>query len=161
VRFQGEIDAGTITIHRKYSAHAVESFDDQQFDWVYVDGLHTQEAVAEDLRCYAPKVKHDGFICGHDYTNHAAAQHMRFGVIEAVNEFVRETPYTFLALTLEPFPTFVLSAEPDSERCQEFMIYATHALDIALEVEGFEDKNFTQVMAEFSDGKKILISRIS
>jgi hypothetical protein len=41
------------------------------------------------------------------------------------------------------------------------MIYATHALDIALEVEGFEDKNFTQVMAEFSDGKKKLISRIS
>ena len=86
---------------------------------------------------------------------------MRFEIIEAVNEFVRETPYTFLALTLEPFPTFVLSAEPDSERCQEFMIYATHALDIALEVEGFEDKNFTQVMAEFSDGKKKLISRIS
>lgn len=160
-RFKDEVDQGTVTIHRDYSNNVIGTFDDHQFDWVYVDGMHTQDAVAADLRLVAPKVKADGFICGHDYTNHAAAQRMKFGVIEAVNAFVRETPYSFIALTLEPFPTYVLSAEPESERCLEFITYATHALDIALEVDGFEDKNFSQAMAEFSDGKRKLISKLS
>ncbi|MGA0393193.1 MAG: class I SAM-dependent methyltransferase [Rhodospirillales bacterium] len=160
-RFKDETDKGVVTIHRNYSTEAVKYFGDQQFDWIYVDGMHTEQAVAEDLRCFAPKVKPGGFICGHDYTNHAAAQRMKFGVIEAVNTFVRETSFEFIALTLEPFPTYVLSAEPNSALCKEFLTYATHGLDIALAIDGFEDKNFSQTMAEFSDGKRKLISKLS
>ncbi len=160
-RFKDAIDNEIITVHREYSADAVKSFDDRSFDWVYIDGMHTYDAVSEDLRHYAPKVQADGFICGHDYTNNPAAQRMNFGVIEAVNGFVRETDYTFVALTLEPFPTYILSANPTSARCQEFITYATHGLDVAFEVEDFEDKNFSHVFAEFSDGKKKLIPRLS
>ncbi|MEQ8194944.1 MAG: class I SAM-dependent methyltransferase, partial [Rhodospirillales bacterium] len=159
-RFADPITQGTVTVHRKYSADAAKLFDDRYFDWVYIDGMHTYDAVAADLRDYLPKVNPDGFICGHDYTNHPVAQRMNFGVIEAVNEFVRQTPCSFLALTLEPFPSYVLGVDENSERCREFTALTVHGLPIALQVDGFENRQFSQIVAEFSDGTKKVISRL-
>ena len=63
----------------------------------------------DDLRAFYPKIKDRGYILGHDYTNHESARRMNFGVIEAVNEFCRDTECHFLALTAEAFPTYLLA----------------------------------------------------
>jgi len=115
-RFRAQIDGGVVTVHRDYSADAAIFFGSGQLDWIYVDGMHTAAAAYEDLVTYAPKIKADGFIAGHDYTNHSQAQKWNFGVVAAVNKFVLEFDYEFVALTVEPFPTYVLTRSKDAAR---------------------------------------------
>ena len=107
-RFRDKIDGNTVCVHRDYAEDAVSFFADRQLDWVYVDGMHTFDAAYHDLTAYQHKVKADGFIVGHDYTNNIQARQWNFGVVEAVNRFVLEFGYEFVALTLENFPTYVL-----------------------------------------------------
>lgn len=86
-RFQREIKAGQVTLHRKSSEAAHVDFSDAYFDWIYVDGNHRYEFVAQDLRLFYPKVKPGGFICGDDYGN---AGWWEGGVRRAVDEFVQQ-----------------------------------------------------------------------
>jgi len=107
-RFQNEIAHGVVEVHRDYSEDAAIFFAAGQLDWIYVDGMHTEAAAHQDLTTYARLVKDDGFILGHDYTNHVQARAWNFGVVEAVNRFVKESGFEFVALTMEAFPTYLL-----------------------------------------------------
>ena len=120
-RFKPEIDAGQVVLHRTYSTTAAPTFADQQFDWVFVDGLHSREGVSADLAAFKNKVKPNGFILGHDYTNHAPAMQSGFGVVEAVHDFVAEHGYHFLVMTMENFPTYVLTPSRNSEEAMVFV----------------------------------------
>ncbi|MGZ4689502.1 MAG: class I SAM-dependent methyltransferase [Acidimicrobiia bacterium] len=66
-RFAAEIRSGTVVMHRATSADAALTFDDEYFDWVYIDGDHSYEAVLADLRAFTPKVKRGGLVTGDDY----------------------------------------------------------------------------------------------
>lgn len=113
--FAEEVEKGQVEIHRAYSSDAVTSFADGQLDWIYIDGLHSYDGVISDLTLYKDKVKPDGLIVGHDYTNHVKARGMGFGVVEAVNDFVRRENYAFIALAIqEAFPTYVLARTQDT-----------------------------------------------
>jgi len=46
---------------------ALDLFQDQSLDFIYIDANHTYEAVVEDLRKWYPKVRPGGLIMGHDY----------------------------------------------------------------------------------------------
>jgi hypothetical protein len=50
----------------KDSEEAAKEVSDEHFDYVYIDGDHTEEAVAKDLRLWYPKVKKGGMLGGHD-----------------------------------------------------------------------------------------------
>lgn len=54
------------TVHRKTSAEAVNSFEDNALDFVYVDGCHQPEFVQQDLDLWWPKIHEGGFLFGHD-----------------------------------------------------------------------------------------------
>ncbi|HEX3431050.1 MAG TPA: class I SAM-dependent methyltransferase [Rhizomicrobium sp.] len=56
-----------VVIHRMASADAARLFDDEFFDWVYVDGDHSRSAVMADLRTWWPKIKFGGQLVGDDY----------------------------------------------------------------------------------------------
>lgn len=94
-RFDEEIRAGQVLVHRSYSDVASEEFEDSCFDWIYIDGNHLYEFVRNDLELYYPKVKVNGYITGDDYG--AQDSWWENGVQEAVNEFVSQWP----ELTLE------------------------------------------------------------
>ena len=65
------------------SDEAANDFQEQQFDFIYIDGLHTYDGVKKDIINYLPLVKKGGVIGGHDYTmDH---EHL-VGVYQAVNE---------------------------------------------------------------------------
>ena len=49
------------------SLEACKQFDDESLDFVYIDAEHTYEALFNDLKAWTPKVKKDGWICGHDW----------------------------------------------------------------------------------------------
>jgi predicted O-methyltransferase YrrM len=78
-----------VTIHSNVqtlvmtSDEAAEILNEDMFDFIYLDGLHTYEGVKTDIINYLPKVKEGGVIGGHDYTNQIP--HL-VGVYQAVNE---------------------------------------------------------------------------
>lgn len=97
---KAEIDAGIVELNRGYSFDVLPGFENDYFDWVYVDAGHEYLNVKNDLNALLPKVKPGGLICGHDYIRWARPT-KRYGVIEAVNEFVNQTGSHFLYLTNE------------------------------------------------------------
>lgn len=67
------------------SDEAASYFVDEALDMVYIDGNHSYEYVKEDLLLWWPKVREGGILSGHDYVNRD-----RFGVVDAVDEFLEE-----------------------------------------------------------------------
>jgi len=63
------------------SIDAVNKFDNESLDFVYIDGDHQYETVLQDISLYYPKVKKGGLVSGHDYGRRWP------GVPKAVNEF--------------------------------------------------------------------------
>ena len=153
-KFAPQIEAEVVKVHRDYSENVADAFPDEFFDWIYIDANHTYEACLSDLRLYAPKVKSNGFVCGHDYANHASAQAMQFGVVEAVNQFVCETGYDFTLLTHEPFPTYVISKSVDHDMHKAVINSAIVHCGIQTEVRNAARKIYQQLIIGMPDGQK-------
>ena len=85
-RFKGPIESGQVVIHRGRSQVVLKTFEDNTFDWVYLDTSHKYEDTLEELEVCRRKVKDDGLIAGHDYTAGNVDSRLRYGVVEAVNE---------------------------------------------------------------------------
>ena len=69
-----------VEIIRGKSEDVVTLFPDQFFDYVYIDGEHSYDAVKRDLNNYFPKIKVGGYLIGDDYG--------WTGVAPAVQEFL-------------------------------------------------------------------------
>lgn len=85
--FQEQINNEQVHIHKKLSTDAAFDFEDNYFDWIYIDTNHTYETTRDELRLYAPKMKKGGIIAGHDYVTGNWITTFRYGVVEAVHEF--------------------------------------------------------------------------
>lgn len=75
------------TLIRETSMEAVENFEDDELDFVFIDGNHTYEHALEDITEWSKKVKPGGIIAGHDYK---ADPTRKYGVIEAVQNYTKE-----------------------------------------------------------------------
>lgn len=79
-------------IYKMPSLEAVKKFEDNYFDFVYIDADHRYEAVKADIIAWLPKVRAGGFLCGHDYGE-------KDGVTKAVDELFpdaeKDTDYTW------------------------------------------------------------------
>lgn len=109
-RFEGD---PRVRLHRQFSYKAAGSFPDGYFDFVYIDGDHHYEFALRDLQDYAAKLKPGGLLFGHDFFEDAFASREHYGVIEAVNAFLKRSDFRFLMLTAEPFSTFCLARRLD------------------------------------------------
>jgi hypothetical protein len=49
-----------------YSYNVVSMFEDNEIDFLFIDGDHTYDAVSQDFELYFPKVKKGGLIFLHD-----------------------------------------------------------------------------------------------
>jgi len=150
--FDAEITQGQVEIHRCTSEEALDRIDDGALDWVYIDGNHTYEAVLEDLSGYWDKVGGDGFILGHDYTNHAAYRAMGFGVVEAVNAFCSDKQTPILILTYDPEPTDLLAKNPDAEVTHWLLGTLMQSFHF-IEIRDFPDRGMVHKQAQFPGGK--------
>lgn len=100
-RFQKEIGQGQVEINIGKSFALAETFPDQYFDWIYIDTDHSYETTKKELESYAPKMKHGGIICGHDYILGNWNGMVRYGVVEAVAEFCTKHNWELLYITTE------------------------------------------------------------
>jgi len=73
-----------------------ENFDDNNFDWVYIDTLHDEINVKKELNAWYPKLRSGGLMSGDDYGDQSDRWQKKFGdyaqiynwnVIKAVKEF--------------------------------------------------------------------------
>lgn len=82
-----------IKIIKDFSVSAAQSFSDEYFDFVYIDADHTEDAVSKDILAWWTKVRKGGILAGHDYSPAIVTYPdnivLKFGVIEAVNKFVK------------------------------------------------------------------------
>lgn len=65
--------------HRMTSDEAALTFEDNYFDFIFIDGLHTYEQLTLDCQNYYSKLKPGGLFAGHD-----------FNVIPGVNRAAKE-----------------------------------------------------------------------
>jgi len=72
-----------VKIHRAYSTDAVKAYENEYFDFIYIDASHAYKNVKVDIHDWWPKVKIGGIIGGHDYFYF-------IGVKNAVDEFAKE-----------------------------------------------------------------------
>jgi len=63
------------------STDAASHFEDNSFDYIYVDARHDYCAVTEDIEYYWPKVKPGGIMAGHDFVDSQYAME-KLGEIE-------------------------------------------------------------------------------
>ena len=88
-RFSNEILNGQIVIHRGFSEEIMPKFDNDFFDWIYVDGNHLYEYVKKDLQLCYEKIKDYALITGDDYYDLPPdGDWSEGGVKKAVDEFI-------------------------------------------------------------------------
>lgn len=99
--FSADIASGGVYLNRGFSWDVLEEFQDEYFDWVYLDTSHKYDETARELAVCRLKMKPGGMILGHDYTVGNFECSVRYGVIEAVNEFCVRHDWELLYLTNE------------------------------------------------------------
>lgn len=73
------------TIIRKFSLDAVKDFKDGSLDYVYIDGNHDFQNVANDTAEWLRKVRVGGILAGHDFERHKGKSYIH--VMECINGF--------------------------------------------------------------------------
>ena len=157
-KFEKEISIGQVQIVRSLSSKCLDMFPDNYFDWIYIDADHSYKGALTDLQLYAPKVKREGFILGHDYTQ-GAMYGWDFGVIEAVNDFVYANKFHFLALTLrEGFPSFVISKIYERE-ADDLLSNIVNNSSFTLDIDNFVDYKFSHTILK-GNGKDVVLAKL-
>lgn len=100
-RFAREIGDKSIILHRGDSEATMAAFPDHSFDWIYLDTTHIYDKTVRELAICAAKVKPGGWLCGHDYTVGSWIEGVRFGVVDAVNQFCNDHGWDLVYLTNE------------------------------------------------------------
>jgi predicted O-methyltransferase YrrM len=59
--------SGRFMLNKKTSDDAVVDYNNEFFDFIFIDGLHTYNQVFIDCQKYYSKVKSGGIFAGHDY----------------------------------------------------------------------------------------------
>jgi hypothetical protein len=154
-KFAPQIANGIVEVHRATSTEVVDSFPDEYFDFVFIDAVHTYNGCLNDLRAFDKKVKRNGFIAGHDYQTIPVARAEHNAVIQAVHHFVIETEYTFLALTFEEAPSYVIAKDPNSRPTIDFITNCARNHLVMAQIANAEHKVFEQIEVPFAPQKYI------
>lgn len=88
--FNSKMFGKPIKVIRDYSFNVAKQFPNECFDIIYIDADHTYEACLRDIEDWYPKVKKRGVLTGDDYRNHKTKTGVKFGVIKAVQTFIKK-----------------------------------------------------------------------
>jgi hypothetical protein len=92
-----------IKLLKGYADKVLLTYEDNFFDFVYIDTSHLYEETKMELEICFKKVKSGGLISGHDYNPHTTP-----GVVQAVNEFCAEHGLKIIAVTRDILPSFLI-----------------------------------------------------
>jgi hypothetical protein len=84
-------DKPNVNIIKADSVVAYKEFQDNFFDWIYIDGDHSYDGVKNDLQNWFKKLKINGIMSGHDWdVNSSNPEFEKFGVQKALTEFLED-----------------------------------------------------------------------
>lgn len=75
-----------VKIIKNYADNVVTSFEDNYFDFIYIDGLHDYNSVLNDIQKWATKLKNTGIMICDDYVE---KEERGYGVIPAIADFLK------------------------------------------------------------------------
>lgn len=80
-------DNRSVSVRKGFSAEVLESFPDDYFDWVYIDGNHLYDFVRRDVEISFDKVRPGGCIAGDDFFwTRDGRMHVREAVFDVLKE---------------------------------------------------------------------------
>lgn len=138
--------AGKRIILRGTTTEVIGQIPDAELDFAYIDGDHTLRGIAIDLMQVYPKVRHDGFIGGDDFTSSIWEHKTTFEptlVFPFAVYFAEAVGATIYAL---PFSQFCLQKNP--EQHFSFVDFTGHYGDTGLRNQVAPDKLVKIAMAE-------------
>ena len=100
-KFNDAIKQKEIFINKKLSTIAAKDYQDEFFDWIYIDTDHSYKTTLEELYAWKSKIKKDGFILGHDYISGSLIEGHKYGVMEAVTEFCINEKFKLAFITMD------------------------------------------------------------
>ena len=98
---ESPLAAGMIEIHEGDSSTIMQSFPDDYFDVIYIDGDHYYEGVKKDVVAAYSKIKQGGHIVFNDYASWSPGFMYKCGVAKAANELIVETHSDVVAIALQ------------------------------------------------------------
>lgn len=91
----------SVKVIKDDSVKAADKFKDDFFDFIYLDTSKTYNQTLSELLAYKDKIKKNGYICGHDFTDGSWVNLTRWRVKEAVRFFCVKEGWRFVYLTQE------------------------------------------------------------
>lgn len=103
---EGLIDKGVpqdprTKLHLGVSSTLLGQCEDRSFDWIYIDGNHSQTGVRKDTEAARRKIKPGGILMFDDYTRWSPVELKPYGVVTVVNELINEG-HPALGLAIPP-----------------------------------------------------------
>jgi hypothetical protein len=95
-RFESHIAAGQLVVHKGFSWDVLQSFPEEHFDYIYIDGAHSYESVVKDIEQAIRTIKREGIIQFNDYCTVFADSFQPCGVMRAVNELMLNHEYEMI-----------------------------------------------------------------
>ena len=84
------LDDPRTELHVGDSSTALAQTADASFDWIYIDGDHSQIGARKDTDVARQKIKPGGLLVFNDYTPWSIGEVIPYGVMPVVNELVNE-----------------------------------------------------------------------
>lgn len=88
--------------HEADSVDVLGSFDDEYFDWIYVDAGHSFDEVWRDADVARRKVKRGGTLVFNDYIFWSHTEARPYGVVQVVNKLCVEFGWQVTHFALHP-----------------------------------------------------------
>lgn len=79
------LSQGLVSLHLGDSSTTLSQFQDESFDWIYIDGDHRPDGVSKDAKVASTKVKTDGILVFNDYIFFSHYELEPYGVVQTVN----------------------------------------------------------------------------
>lgn len=110
----------SVYIHKKFSYEFLDSLPNDSLDAIYIDADHSYQGCKTDLTRSFYKIRHGGYIMGHDYKmNMAKATKMyHFGVQQAVDEFCKEFNQTICAFAMDGCVSYCIRVDKTRSQVQ-------------------------------------------
>jgi SAM-dependent methyltransferase len=99
---ENEIETGQLEMRQGLSWDVLSSFDDEYFDWIYIDAGHYYSQVARDIDEAFKKLKPGGYLIFNDFTVWSPLEAVRYGIYKAVCEAIDRYGMPMVYLGLHP-----------------------------------------------------------
>jgi len=91
-----------VKVMKGLSWDLLDKFDENYFDWIYIDAAHDYNSVVKDLKAAHRALKRGGILIMNDYIAYDHFTKEEYGVVQATNEFITANNFEMLFYALHP-----------------------------------------------------------